>query len=129
MKHLWEADHPYYASEGNYYEGHTEYASWLEFVDDEGDVDLDYNLLYRWDWAKDDIDDDGNTIPKSAKGTLKLYFMLQRKALARSVYVAMTDEDEAAVCEWLKPRLVHMLSLWEPLTPPTVVVGGTLGFD
>src|SRR4051794_6539869 len=93
---LWEIDHPYYASQGNYFSNdcHTDYPSWAEFVEAEGDSDLDMNLVYRWDWKVPDPDDydlDEEPLPPE---TLDLFYVGQRKALHRSVSVEVRREDE-----------------------------------
>ena len=119
MTHLWEIDHPYYASQGNYYarpdEGlHAEFSSWAEFYEDQGDADLDMNLVYRWDWTVPDPNDyeDGEELPPE---TLDLFYVGQRKALLRSVSVEIQREDEPAIREWLVVRAEHMRRVWEPL--------------
>ena len=117
MTHLWEIDHPYYASQGNYLSNdcHTDYPSWAEFVEAEGDSDLDMNLVYRWDWQVPDPEDydlPGETLPPE---TLDLFYVGQRKALHRSVSVEVRREDEPAVREWLTVRAEHMRRVWEPL--------------
>ena len=119
MKHLWETKHPYYAAEGNYFSNdcHTEYRSWQDFFLQEGDSDLDYNLLYRFDWDERD-EDDRSTFHGDVNyrnGTLKLFFIGQRKALARSAYVSVCRADEPAVYAWLQIRLNHLMKVWAPL--------------
>lgn len=117
-KHLWEVDHPYYASQGNYYAvgWHTSYESWEEFISGEGDNDDDLNLVYRWDWEIPDPEDydveSGEVVPPE---TFDIFYVLQRKAVCRSVSVAVRREDEPAIREWLAGRAAHMRLLWEPL--------------
>ncbi len=64
-KHLWEVEHEYYCNLGNYYavidDCHQEYDSWQEFHDKEGDSDMDYNLLFRWDWKEEDEEGEPTT--------------------------------------------------------------------
>ncbi len=105
-KPLWEFDHPYYCQEGNFYarDCHQRYDSWTSFVSEEGDSDMDYNLLFRWDW-----------ITKGDKNELRLYFQGQRKALCRSVYVSVEKTNEPAIRKWLTERADHMRSIWSPL--------------
>lgn len=113
---LWEVDHPYYATEGNYFSNgyHAEYASWAEFIEEQGDLDLDMNLVYRWDWQVPDPDD-YEPDEKMPPETLDLFYVGQRKALHRSVSVEIRREDEPAVREWLTVRAEHMRRVWEPL--------------
>lgn len=124
--HLWEAKHPYYAQEGNYYsnECHITFGTWAEFIAAEGDADMDLNLIYRWDWQRPE-DDNGkklrlNPDPYYRDMTLKLFYIGQRKALARSVNVSVCQADEPAVRKWLTPRLSRLLKLWAPLAAPPV---------
>ena len=55
QKHLWEVDHPYYCNEGNFFarpgsECHSHYRRWQDFVAEQGDGDMDLNLVFRFDW-------------------------------------------------------------------------------
>lgn len=114
---LWEIDHPYCAMQGNYFSNdyHVEYASWAEFIEEQGGSDLDMNLVYRWDWQVPDPDDyeiPGETMRAE---TLDLFYVGQRKALHRSVSVEVQREDEPAIREWLTVRAEHMRRVWEPL--------------
>jgi hypothetical protein len=122
---LWEIDHPYYASEGNYYKNglHNQFASWAEFTETTFyDGDRDLNLLYRWDWDRPDPADykdeleQGEELPPE---TLKLFFILQRKAIACSAEMPITEADEPAVRAWLTECAARMRLLWEPLLPAT----------
>lgn len=111
-------DHPYYAAEGSYFAvgWHTEFGSWAEFIEEQGSNDLDYNLLYRWDWRIPDPDDyePGEELPGES---VSLYFVHQRKGITRSACAQVRPEDEPAIREWLLVRAEHMRSLWEPLLP------------
>ncbi|WP_097933348.1 MULTISPECIES: hypothetical protein [unclassified Streptomyces] len=111
---LWETDHPYYAAEGNFYKPglHNLFESWVDFTETtffRGDRDM--NLLYRWDWQKasSDSEDDSET--------LKLFFILQRKAIACSAEMPITTADESAVRAWLTECANAMRATWEPLLP------------
>lgn len=129
-EHLWEFDHPYYANKGNFRansrlhpEVHQEHESWAEFAvskpwdDDSGtyfNSDPDYNLLYRWDWdVPDPADYEGEEAPGQ---TLKLYFVLQRKADLRSTFINnVTAEDEPAIRAWLTERSTTVRAIWAPI--------------
>lgn len=123
MKHLWEVSHPYYCNEGNYYaheQPTTHYKSWGEFVAAEADVDFDMNLLFRWDWREGE---DWDLTPFNGdanyrNGVLVLFWMGQRKGLYRWTTIEVCRADEPAVIEFLRPRMAHLLRLWEPLEPP-----------
>jgi hypothetical protein len=112
MSHLWEAHHPYYCNEGNYYapgmdQPFQEYESWADFIDEEGDGDMDYNLLFRFDWEKKSDDNE------QEHDLLKLFWMGQRKGLYRWTTIQITDDDEPAVKEWLTIRWQYLMRLWE----------------
>lgn len=109
---LWEIDHPYYAAEGNYYKTglHNRFESWTEFTETTFyDGDRDMNLLYRWDWHKP-----GHHEWDGAE-TLHLFFILQRKAIACSSQIPVTEADEPAVREWLTECAATMRETWAPL--------------
>lgn len=119
--HLWEAAHPYYCNEGNFHRNGqcVRFGSWAEFMADGwGDSDHDLNLLFRWDWKRADPDDyePGEELPGDR---LALFFMLQRKGDFWSVEVAVTEDDEPAVREWLAGRAKTIAAIWTP-----IAVGG-----
>lgn len=105
-KHLWMVEHPYYCSDSNYYHANEleRYTSWNEFKD--GYLDLDLNLLFRFDWKQRD---DGIN-------TLELFFVLQRKGIFRPVEVIVQKSDEDDIKTWLTHRWGHMSALWEGVT-------------
>lgn len=118
-KHLWEVDHSYYCNEGNYFATESvesSYKSFSDFIESWGVADMDYNLLFRWDWIEDE-DAKFNGDLNYRNGTLKLFWMGQRKGLYMYSTVSVCRNDEPAVVAFLKPRLMHLLSLWEPLHP------------
>lgn len=116
MKHLWEVEHDYYCEQANYYASNPQpyeaYARWTDFVAEEGDADMDMNLLFRWDWQAVAENEDGTD-------TLLMFFMGQRKGLYRWVEIAIHPLDreriEPQVIAYLQPRLDHLKKLWEPL--------------
>lgn len=112
---LWEADHPYYCNEGNFYSNdcHEDYDSWGSFVSQCGDSDPDMNLVIRWDWR----DGEYEQPDPDHKGVeyLYLYFVLQRKAILRSCKVAVLREEEPAIREWLTERRKTIDAIWEPV--------------
>lgn len=120
MKHLWEAGHRYYCNESNYFAREScesQYRSFAAFLEAEGNSDMDYNLLFRWDW-KEETEEGEPTFNGDVyyrNGKLKLFWMGQRKGLYRWSVVDVCRADEPAVIEFLRPRLEHLMSLWEPL--------------
>lgn len=125
MTHLWEADHAYYCNEGNYFASDTEcsarYRTWAEFFESEGNSDMDYNLLFRWDWKEGPEGEDSgsafNGDVNYRNGILLLFWMGQRKGLYRWTEVEVCRADEAAVIAFLQPRLDYLADLWAPLLP------------
>jgi hypothetical protein len=125
-QHLWEIDHPYYCTEGNYFvpgtrwhEVHNEYDSWAEFFEDWGSTDEDMNLVFRWDWKRSDPQDYepyGEEVPGDK---LHVYWVLQRKAILRSTVCVVTEADEPAVRAWLVERAQTIAAIWEPITVAT----------
>lgn len=120
--HLWEYVHPYYCEMQNFRarvsEGcSTHYESWQDFLGAWGDTDLDYNLLFRWDWLAKRDDDGEPVAPLTGNGgEMRLCFMLQRKGDYRCATVTnMREEDEPSVVKFLTERAQHMRSLWAPL--------------
>ncbi|MFY7925850.1 MAG: hypothetical protein ACOVN5_08560 [Aquidulcibacter sp.] len=119
MAHLWEIKHPYYISEAP--DAHQYWKTWGEFIADEADADMDYNLVYRFDWLEGsgwDLGDyNGDDYYRHAE--LWIGFVSQRKAFCRTACIAVCRADEHAIIEYLKPRLAHLLELWVPLEPET----------
>lgn len=118
--HLWEADHSYYCNLGNYYNNDcgAHHKSLAEFLAAEAGGDLDYNLVFRWDWKEGD---DWGYGPYTGddnyrNGGLEVFFMSQRKGIFRYATVEVCRADEPQVIEFLRPRLAHLMALWEPLT-------------
>lgn len=124
--HLWEHDHPYYCSDGCYYvsgtqwhDVHATWESWSDFFEDWGDVDPDYNLLFRWDWKRANPADYEYELEEDPEfelpgDTLCLFFYMQRKAKPFSHEIKVNEADEPAVREWLSAKAQHMRSLWAP---------------
>jgi hypothetical protein len=118
VKHLWEYDHPYYCAEGNFFKPgqHQLFASWEEFATTTffATGDRDQNLLIRWDWLswrRHPDPDLRNDVPD----ILLLFFVLQRKAILCSAGIAVTDDDESRVLEFLRECGKTMSAIWEPV--------------
>lgn len=123
-KHLWEVDHSYYCTDGQYFSSQDkcqtvwEFKSWADFLSEMGDADMDYNLLFRWDWKEVDPETGKPSFSGDVNyrnGVLKMYFMAQRKGFHSCSIVQVCRADEAAVIEYLRPRLAHLLEMWEPV--------------
>lgn len=120
---LWEADHSYYCNEGNYYapgrdQPVARYKNWAEFLAEEGDSDLDYNLLFRWDWRESEDWGHGtefNGDENYRNGVLLLFWMGQSKGLYRWTEIEVCRADGPAVRQFLQARFDHLKKLWEPV--------------
>lgn len=116
---LWEAKHDYYCNEGNYFSNDCglKFKSFAEFMGEFGDSDMDYNLVFRWDWNEGD--DYGaseyNGDDYYRNGKLLIFIMGQRKGLFNWCEIEVCRADEAAVIDFLRPRLAKLMSLWSPL--------------
>lgn len=111
--HLWEIDHPYYCSEGNYFKAgqHATWDSWREFAAETLFVtgDRDLNLLFRWDWRKPGHHDwDGPEY-------LLLFFVIQRKGFNCSSQIAVTEADEPEIRKFLHECAASLRKTWEPI--------------
>ena len=129
MSRLWDVNHPYYCNEGNYFASgedrkdcHAHYNRWQDFISQQGDNDLDMNLVFRFDWDAPRENEDPEK-PITWQGdeyyrdsTLKIFFMGQRKGYYRWVTVDVCRADESNVRNWLLVRWDHMKKLWEPLS-------------
>lgn len=118
--HLWEAKHPYYATEGNFFESglHTTYKSWSDFLPEWRDADMDMNHVYRWDWYEGEDEGAGEYTGDDnyRNGVLKLFYIGQRKAKCFSCEVSVCRADEPAVLAFLQPRFEHLFTMWTPFT-------------
>jgi hypothetical protein len=124
-QHLWEVKHPYYCNEEQYtssqhnFKTIFEFESFADFLGEWGDADLDYNLVFRWDWEEEPNDED-EPVPFSGdvyekNGTLKIFFMMQRKGYHSCTRIKVCRADEPAVIEFLTPRMEALRRLWAPL--------------
>lgn len=128
--HLWEAVHPYYCNEGNYYSNDcgSHHKSWAEFIAEEGDANLDYNLVFRFDWREGEDWGAGEFTGdvNYRNGHLLIFFIGQRKGIYRYAKIEVCRADEPQVIEYLRPRYEYMLNIWRPFssspTAPIVVV-------
>lgn len=125
-KHLWEYDHPYYASTNNYRampgECLEEYETWAEFIAEHRDDDPEQNLVFRWDWERVDEEAAAKYFPdeESPGDLLWLFVVHPRRGDYWAICVGVTEKDEPAVLEWLTERARHIAALWEPIPLTTV---------
>lgn len=114
MTHLWDVDHPYYFNAPG---DSTVFESWSEFIVEFGASDMDYNLVFRWDWKEGDDYDlgtyNGDDYYRHAR--LVIGFVGQRKGFCWSREVKVCRADEPAIRAFLEPRLAYLKTMWEPL--------------
>jgi len=122
-EHLWEVEHPYYCQLENYYAAGDNrdvhvFESWQDFAAEFADSDMDYNLVFRWDWH--DMNDPDNWVfgagPEDEKDELEIFVMGQRKGRYTGIRVLVDKSDEDAVRAWLQSRFEHLMKLWAPFT-------------
>ncbi len=121
---LWEIKHAYYCNEGNFYANGcgSHFERWQDFMESEGDADLNYNLLFRFDFEPPYEDGDSDKPIKWQADenyrdcTLKLFYMGQRKGAYRFATVDVCRADEPMIREWLRTRFEYMMELWQPFS-------------
>jgi hypothetical protein len=131
MTHLWEVDHPYYCTEGNFYkEGLADrFESWAAFTETlfyGGDHDR--NLIFRWDWTSWRRHPDPS-LRGDSPDELTLFFVLQRTAVLRSASILVADDDEPAVRAWLAGRARTLAAIWAPILVASPSVRGGAPLD
>lgn len=107
MTKLWEAHHDYYCSA----QDSETFESWAEFLDEYGDADKDYNLVFRWDWNTQD--DELETLSDDEQ-LLSIFVMQQRKGNVWQMNITVSRDDEPSIREWLQTRWEHLQNLWSP---------------
>lgn len=117
---LWEADHPYYMTEGNYFSNdcHTEWASLGLFLEVFGNADIDRNLVFRWDWreGKDWDLPEYNGSDADRAFDLMLQMIQQRKASLVSHRIKVCRNDEPAARAYLEKHAERNSENWEPIS-------------
>jgi len=107
LKQLIDVSHHDYYGSGNIGDEYLNFDSFLaEWPAD--DVDLDMNLIYRWDLDQPDGYDPG-------KACLTVFFIQPRKArIFECVIKEFTEKDIEPLRKYLEPHKIKLLSLWHP---------------
>ena len=120
MMRLWEAKHPYYMNEGNYFKAgqHQSWPTWDRFESSWKDSDIDYNWFVRWDWLEGDENGAGEFLGDVyyRNGILKMQLIGQRKAYLGSHEIAVCRADEPRVRDFLQKYWDYMQEMWAPLS-------------
>jgi len=110
------ADHPYYASETNFYslEASGRYVTVTDFLNEMEEYDIDMNLVYRWDVReKRDEDDDEPLDIYYAE----VFMIHQRKGVYHPIMIDSISEHEVdRFVAYLHRHLEVQNKMWEPLT-------------
>ena len=115
-KHLWEVEHSYAGADSNYFASFNQqdgyfrdFATWKEFTEsDSFETDMDYNLMYRWDWKKSE-----ESYPEEEH--VKFFYVQQRRGAVSGDTILVGPEDEPAVRAYLQKYADHMRDMWAPL--------------
>lgn len=109
--------HNYYCSLGNYH--HNEYLEEFEnfedFLEEYGDADIDYNLIFRWDVKK--VEDDEEDRSENHSGYLmEVFFMQQRIGnFVPCLIKEVTERDVPKIVKLLKKHKKYLNEIWAPL--------------
>ena len=115
IEDLKNAHHSYYCNEDNYYSNdcNFKFETFTDFMEEAGDCDADYNLLFRWD-VKNKTDEEGEEIKDEY--CLYLFWIQQRKGrFVINEVLNFTQQDVESFIKFVEPRFEHLKSLWEPL--------------
>lgn len=107
-------EHPYYASDSNYYsnEASSEFETMTDFLAEYKDADVDMNLVYRWDIKPRDEE---NT--ETGRYYAEVFIIGQRKGLYKPNYIKHVNEEEAKqFLEYLKPHWERLTEMWKPVS-------------
>ncbi len=104
-------DHDYYGSDSNYYNSSIalEYNFWHEFYNDYEDLDIDMNLIYRWDVHKPSEGRNGYS--------MELFVIQQRKGIYVPINILLIEEkDVSQIVSFLGKHFDKINSIWKPLS-------------
>lgn len=122
MLTLKETNHKYHCSENNFYVGNqedencgrSEYETWKEFkkawLDEDGTIDCDYNLCFRYDILQNRNSETDEPIEGYS---LWLFFIFQRKGIYKPVLIrSLIESDMEELDKFLKLQWAYMKSQW-----------------
>lgn len=107
-------DHDYYCHDNNYYsnEPATTYNTFEEFFEEEADMDIDMNLIFRWD-VKECYDEDDEPL---GLYRLHIYIIQQRKGIFRPIFIKkIRDKNVPALVDLLEEHYQKLQKIWKPL--------------
>ena len=107
-------DHPYYASNSNYFSGEAggTWETMTEFLDDMEDADIDMNLIYRWD-----IRPRGETGAETGRYSAEVFIIRQRKGIYSPQVIKHINEAEAERFKALAQKHWETIkAIWAPFS-------------
>lgn len=102
--------HPYYMSPKNYYsnEASESFDTWPMFYKEYCDLDIDLNLVIRWDITKSE---------GSENYSMQIVIVAQRKGIYIPIQIARIFEDDVpSIVAYLKPHFSYIKKMWEPIS-------------
>ncbi len=100
-------NHPYYCSESS--SGFEEYDNLRDFLDEWSTVDIDMNLVFRFDIERADEEND---LPFA-----KIFIMHQRKGCYSMHIVRNIMESEIKdLYEFLNKHYAYIIEMWRPIS-------------
>lgn len=109
FKELIGCNHDYYCHTNNYYSNDpfSEWGTWKEFYDNWIDVDVDMNLIFRWDIrAYEEIE---------TKYYMEIFIIQQRKGIfCPQLINNVTPNDFDSIVELLSKHYCKIRNLWNP---------------
>ena len=104
-------EHPYYCSDNNYFsnEPAKDYVTMTDFFQDFENVDVDMNLMFRWDFHN--YEENNGVISAS------IYLMLQRKGIFMPISIKSVSEKEAIrFKKYAKRHWKNLQKMWRPIS-------------
>lgn len=103
--------HDYYCSPSNYVckDAHQHYDDMKDFLDEWEEMDIDYNLMFRWDvYEKCDEGEEGYYA--------ECFFMLQSKGYFIPCHIEnFNEEDVERFVNFARKHKAKIDSIWKPL--------------
>lgn len=117
LKKLAEVDHPYYASDNNYYTNDwpEEHDTMTDFLDEFEDADIDMNLVYRWDITPYD----GYHTDKVIEGKYRAQVTIigQRKGIfGPHIIESITEDEVERFVAYITKHWEHLQKIWAPIS-------------
>lgn len=109
-------DHSYYCATNNYFDSDTpkHWDDITDFLEEFGNADIDYNLVFRWDVKAYDLEEgDG----KYQDYYAEIFMMHQRKGLFLSHTIdTVTEKEIPMLREYLQKHWEYLKGIWEPIS-------------